>query len=215
MSICYIVGAFETDRLITPQLSDCVIAADAGYATLQRMNIKPDWIVGDFDSLGTVPIGDNVIRHSSMKNDTDMMLAIKIGLKEGYRSFRLYGGLGGRLDHSVANLQALSYLAEHEATGILLGETESATVVKNGSVCFDADSHGIISIFALNGIARGVTLNGLLYPLWHVELAGTFPIGISNEFTGKRAEIRVADGFLTVLWMGNFLPEKNILEDSI
>lgn len=75
---CYIVGAGDnsgTDFLKTE--NDFVIAADGGLFALQKRNIRPDMIMGDFDSLGYVPKGDNVIRHEVMKNDTDMMLAVK------------------------------------------------------------------------------------------------------------------------------------------
>ncbi|MCR5262595.1 MAG: thiamine diphosphokinase, partial [Clostridiales bacterium] len=72
---------------------DLVIAADAGYLYFNGKDIAPDLIVGDFDSLGEAPSGDNVVRHPVIKDDTDMMLAVKIGLERGYRIFMLYGGI--------------------------------------------------------------------------------------------------------------------------
>ncbi len=70
------------------------------------------------------------------KDDTDMMLAIKLGLSRGYREFAIYGGLGGRLDHTIANIQALTYLAGEGASGILYGDSYALTVIKDSSLPF-------------------------------------------------------------------------------
>ena len=117
--ICYIVGACQPGELcLAPGRPAFVIAADQGLRYLEEAGITPDLIVGDFDSLGIVPQGANVVRHPVEKDDTDMMLAVKTGLARGYRTFVLYGGLGGRLDHTYANFQTLTYLARHGAVSV-------------------------------------------------------------------------------------------------
>ena len=75
--------------------------------------------VGDFDSLGQVPEGENIVRHPVMKDDTDMMLAVKLGLERGYTRFHIYGGMGGRTDHTIANIQTLAYIAGRGASAFL------------------------------------------------------------------------------------------------
>lgn len=75
-------------------------AADAGYQTLSKLGARIDRVVGDFDSMGEVPVHPNVRVHPAEKDETDMMLAVRTGLHLGYRSFLIYGGLGGRLDHN-------------------------------------------------------------------------------------------------------------------
>ena len=85
--------------------------ADAGYTQVRRQGLKPDLVVGDFDSLGSVPEGEKIVRHPVMKDDTDMMYSLKECLGRGYRNFLILGATGGRLDHTVANLCALYYLA--------------------------------------------------------------------------------------------------------
>ena len=80
--ICYIVGAGDNSGTnFLKKKEDYVIAADGGLLWLQKLNIEPDMIMGDFDSLGFVPEGNNVIQHEVMKNDTDMMLAVKKALE--------------------------------------------------------------------------------------------------------------------------------------
>ena len=197
--ICCVVGAMEPGELVLPE-GALVIAADGGLAHLERWGIVPDLIVGDFDSLGWVPEGSNVIRHPVEKDDTDMMLAVRTGLERGYGRFLLYGGLGGRLDHAYANLQTLTWLAERGAQGWLLGGGLAASVIRNGRLAFDAGRAGTVSVFCPNGEARGVDLTGLYYPLKNAVLTSGFPLGVSNQFTGKAASVSVREGTLLVMW---------------
>ncbi|MFR9193988.1 MAG: thiamine diphosphokinase [Ruminococcus sp.] len=95
--------------------ADLYVCADAGVKLAQALGVVPDWIVGDFDSLGSVPEGENVEPFSPMKDDTDILLAAKYALSKGCRRLVFYGALGGRLDHTVANLQMLRFLADHGA----------------------------------------------------------------------------------------------------
>ncbi len=211
LPICHIVAACETGALPARRDGDLVIAADAGYLHLAAQGIKPDLVVGDFDSLGFVPQGEAIVRHPARKDDTDTLLAIKLGLERGYRRFHLYGCLGGRLDHTVANLQALGYLCAHGARGFLIGDRETATLMRNTSLRFRDSARGTLSVFAHGGEARDVTLDGLSYPLDRAVLTPDFPLGVSNEFTGVPATVQVGDGALLVVWSGtpgDLLPEK-------
>ena len=200
-TICYIVGAVEPGEIaITPRRLALVIAADAGYRVCQRLGIVPDLLLGDFDSLGTAPAGGNVIRHPVEKDDTDMLLAVKTGLSRGCREFVLYGGVGGGLDHTYANLQTLAYLAEQGARGWLLGNGTAATVIRNGELCFGPEHRGRISVFCPGEPAVGVDEEGLHYALKDATLTAGFPLGVSNSFTGQPARVSVRQGSLLVLW---------------
>lgn len=198
--LCIIAGAMDPGAMPSIPESALLIAADGGLAHLERRRLTPHLIVGDFDSLGRVPEGDNIIRHPVEKDDTDTMLAIKTGLARGYRQFVLYGCLGGRLDHTYANLQALSYLADHDASGWLLGQGMAATVIRNSRLDFAPGHQGTISVFCPNGEARGVDLVGLYYPLQDAVLTSSFPLGVSNQFTETAASVAVKEGSLLVMW---------------
>ena len=107
----------------------------------QTLGIAPDVILGDFDSLGYVPEGAQVFPVE--KDDTDAMLAVRQGLRMGYREFLLYGSLDGpRLDHTVSNFQTLQFLADHGAQGHLIGNNYIVTLVKNGTIRFPAEASG-------------------------------------------------------------------------
>ena len=187
---------------------DILIAADGGLVHVEALGLVPNVILGDFDSLGYIPEGAEV--HPVEKDDTDCMLAIKKGLELGCDTFVIYGGLDGeRLDHTLANYQALRYLADREAVGYLVGRRYLVTVVKNGKISFPSDAKGILSVFCLGADARGVTLSGLKYPLEDGALTSGFPLGVSNHFTGEKAEISVNDGSLLVMWdRENGFPER-------
>lgn len=200
MAICNIFCAAEFDGLIAPvEQDDYILAADGGYAHVKKLGLTPHCVLGDFDSLGYVPQDANIFPVE--KDDTDAMLAVRRGLELGYREFYLYGSLDGpRLDHTVANFQTLQFLADHDATGYLIGKDYIVTVVKNSAVRFPATCEGILSVFCLGADAQGVTIQGLQYPLNNGTLSAGFPLGVSNHFMGKEAAITVKKGSLLILY---------------
>lgn len=192
--------AAEFDKLLEPVgPADYLLAADGGLRYLNQLNLKPQGILGDFDSLGYTPEGAEVFPVE--KDDTDAMLAARKGLELGYREFLFYGALDGpRLDHTVANFQTLQFLADHGAVGYLVGRDYLVTVVKNEAISFDAGAEGIISLFCLGADAKGISIRGLHYELEDGTLTPGFPLGVSNHFTGKVATVEVKDGSLLALW---------------
>ena len=201
--------AAEFDELLEPLgREDYLLAADGGLRHLNKLNLKPQGILGDFDSLGYIPEGAEVFPVE--KDDTDAMLAARKGLELGYREFLFYGALDGpRLDHTVANFQTLQFLADHGAKGYLVGRDYLVTVVKNEIISFPAEAEGIISLFCLGCDAKGVTIRGLHYELENGTLTPGFPLGVSNHFTGKGATVQVKDGSILAMWdRKNGLPER-------
>ena len=200
MANCILFCAAEFDALAQPMgEDDFLIAADGGLRHVLFLGLTPDAVIGDFDSLGYVP--EQATVYPVEKDDTDAMLAVKLGLERGYRSFVIYGGMDGkRLDHTVANFQTLGYLAQHGAFGILVGREYLACVVKNGSIRFPAGCQGDFSLFCQGRDAEGVTIRGLYYEAQNVTLTSSFPLGVSNHFTGQEAEITVRDGSLLAIW---------------
>lgn len=199
--ICYVFGAGEaTPCSVKPEKDDLVIAADGGYDFAAALGLKVDILIGDLDSIKEQALPGNHITHPKEKDDTDMMLVLKYALEKGYYRFEIYGGLGGRLDHTIANLQALTFLAKKGASAILHGENYKITTVHNSFITFPAKDTGIISVFSLSDKSKGVSIKGLKYPVRHGELTNDFPLGISNEFIGKEVTISVRKGTLGVLW---------------
>ena len=195
---CVIAGAGEWFGAPEVSAGDLVIAADGGYASLVRAGLRVDVLIGDMDSLSRVPGHVEVIRLPVKKDDTDMLAAIRLGLARGYTRFHLYGGTGGRLDHTLANLQCLAFLAQQDAMGFLYARDCITTCIRNSSIHFSGGHMGILSVFAFSDVASGVHLKGLKYELDDAELRNTFPVGVSNEFTRDAATVSVGEGTLLV-----------------
>ena len=205
-NICCIIGAGEYfgDEII-PENS-FVIAADGGLDFCNKNKIKPDVIIGDFDSLGFEAEGENVIKLPVVKDDTDTVAAVKFGLNKGFKTFFIFGGTGGRLSHTVSNLQTLTFIAKNGGKGFLLDSEEVATVTKTG-MAFSEKASGFISVFSAEGEVR-LDEKGLKYELDGGVLKSQFPLGVSNEFIGKESEIKVREGTALIIFGKNQL--KNI-----
>jgi len=201
---CYIAGAGEFNEKTLPGKDDYIIAANGGYAALKSRGITPDLVVGDFDSLEKEPSHPNIVRCPAEKDDTDMMLAVKQGLERGYTNFLINGGLGGRLDQTVANIQILTYIVNRNARGILTGNDVNVAAIKNSDMQISPGEkqNGTVSIFSAGDKAEGVTLKGLKYRLEDAVITNDYPIGVSNEFTDETAVISVTSGILIIMWDG-------------
>ena len=200
MGKCLIFCASEFDALAAPiGEADYLLAADGGLLHLQKLNLTPHGIIGDFDSLGYIPTGAQVFPVE--KDDTDAMLAARKGLELGFREFLFYGSLDGkRLDHTIANFQTLQFLHDRGATGYLIGKDYIVTVAGEETLEFPAASTGILSLFCLGPDAEGITLENLHYPLNNGKLTSGFPLGVSNHFIGASARITVKKGSILALW---------------
>ena len=129
--ICYVVGAGENYGLdFQPATGDLVIAADAGLCYLEEQGIRADLVIGDFDTLKCVPEHPNTIGLSEEKDDTDTLAAVREGIRAGYTCFHIYCGTGGRIDHTMANLQVLAYLSANNMRVFLFDNGTVITAVK-------------------------------------------------------------------------------------
>jgi len=207
---CILIGAGDlTVGAINKTEDDFVIAIDGGMAYLNLLELEPDLIIGDFDSVTETDrkalailerdYPEKVIRLNPEKDDTDMLYALKYALERGFREFRLYAATGGRIDHTMANIQCLLYLKNHEATGYLMDGNAMTMIIKNETVCFQEDLEGYLSLLCLSNKAEGVDVRGMKYELTDYTMTNDFPIGISNEFIGKKAEISVKNGELVCM----------------
>ena len=208
MKECVIIGAGDVNAAKLSKIKKMfIIAADGGYINLIRMHKKPDVLIGDFDSLLEAGISEEMLpmnqfeicRLPCEKDETDILAAIKHGMKLGYQKFHIFGGTGSIIDHILANIQCLTYLANHGCEALLYGMDFEACVLKNSFMEFEDDIKGTVSVFCLGEVAEGVTLEGLKYPLNDVVLNYEYPVGVSNEFVGKKSRIIVKKGLLLIV----------------
>ena len=201
-SICYVVGAMPLSWSLCPHpgAQDFVIAADKGYEALEAYGVPPDLVVGDFDSMAEPAGVAHLVRLPKEKDETDTMAAVRLGQARGYRRFHIFGGTGGRFDHTLANLQLLAWLSRRGEEGRLYGPDWTAAAITGGTLEFGPEHRGMISVFAHSDTVRGVTIEGLKYSLSGAELDNGFSLGVSNEFTGVPSRISVEEGTLLVVW---------------
>lgn len=188
---------------------DFVIAVDGGLSYCGILNVEPDLILGDFDSVSRQEeeaieslerrIPERILRLPCEKDDTDTLAALKEGLKRGYTEFRIYAGTGGRFDHTMANIQSLLFLKNKGAAGYLVDGTGMMLIIKNEAVHFRKNLEGYLSLFSMVEESRGVTIEGMKYPLDKAVVRNDFPVGISNEFVGEAASVSVEDGTLVCM----------------
>lgn len=198
---CVIVGAGSFDGMcILPGAGDLIIAADGGYLYLKKEGIEADVLLGDFDSLERVPEHHHLERHSPIKDDTDMALAAAYGIEQGCQRFLIYGGLGGRLDHTMGNFQLLMGLSRAGKEAYLIGQGNILTAITGEQISFSETAKGIISVFCLSEPAKGVWECGLKYSLSDAVMTCDKTLGVSNEFIGQKSSVAVADGTLILLW---------------
>ncbi len=220
MGICYLygAGAYYSDNLPAFSDSDYIIAADGGYDFLSGKNITPDIIVGDFDSINKKNTANTfcskhipIISFPPEKDYTDMYLAAKEGIRLGYTDFCIYGGCGGRIDHTMANISLIAYLASLRCRAFLFANGYVITAIKDSALhiyteqpnnpftFLKAEKNSYISIFSHSDISEGVTISGLKYEAENLTLTNTTVLGTSNEFCGRNAVISVRRGTLLVM----------------
>jgi thiamine pyrophosphokinase len=189
---------------------DFIICADGGYSHAVKEKITPHAVIGDFDSIGSEKImedlkqscsdnGCRIIRVEAEKDDTDTMICLKYGIGQGYDEFCVLGGLGGRLDHTIANLQTMSYAVDQKKSIWFLDGYNRATLRNPGIYKVSRLSNHKISLFAFGECCEGVSIRGVKYPLENHLLRNNFPLGVSNEFFQDVAEVSHTVGKLLII----------------
>ena len=197
--LCAIISGGQEDILTGIDAADFIIACDKGYAYAKNAGLRPDLLVGDFDSYdGPVPKDIPTLDLPAEKDDTDTMAAVRWAVNEGFSSIRLYCALGGRLDHLLGNIQALSFACAHGVQAELLGETSRLRLVSNGAVEIPPLPGYSLSVLALTDEVKNVCITGVKYPLHGKTVTNTFPVGVSNEWE-EAAKISCGEGILLVI----------------
>lgn len=202
MKICRIFagGEIKDPSFIKIGAEDFIICADRGYSHARALGIVPDIIVGDFDSY-TDKLPENIEIHRSIpeKDDTDAMLAVKLAIENGAEKILLYGALGGRFDHTVANIQTLTYIHNQGCEGIIEDYDNIITVQGEGEYCYPVMEGWYFSLFALTDKLHINQLSGVKYPLSDYLLTNGFPLGVSNEITSSEAVLKIKSGLALIV----------------
>ena len=211
---CVVVAAGNLfGRQIETKPGDLVIAADAGYRYCVEQGIKYDILVGDFDSAPRPDFHGETVALPVRKDVTDTWQAMEIAAERGYDEIILYGGGGGRIDHTLANIQTVCAHAIEGRRVTMLDDGMALTAVHSGtlrvakppfdnSAAASPEDQPHIGVFAFGGRAEGVSISGTLYTMEDGCLEDTFPLGVSNLFAAGCGEavVSVKSGTLIVCW---------------
>ena len=198
MNTCYIACALDCTLDFTPDNTDFVIGADRGYYTLKKQGKRDDLVVGDFDSSQAPLDFENIVKYPVKKDETDGAIAIKHAIEKGYKKIRMYGAIGGLLDHTIAIISVICSYAEKGIDIALIDGENAIFALHNGKLCFSNKAKGRISVFSHNDVSKGVCEKGLLYSLDNYDLDNKTSLGSGNSFIGKKAEISVDNGTLLI-----------------
>ena len=198
--ICSIIcGA--PDGSLPEKPEGLIICADKGLDHALAAGLTPDMIVGDFDSANSKPPeGIPVVRTIPEKDDTDTILACEAAIEEGCDEIRLYCALGGRTDHTIANIQTLYYGRVNGVDISISDGRNEAKILYPGVYNFERRNGCYLSVLAYSEKVTGVNLKGVKYPLENAEITNFFPIGLSNEIISESAEVSFSDGVVLVIF---------------
>ena len=202
---CVILGGGEIadDAAILARLrpQDCVFCADSGYDHCTRLGLVPQLLVGDFDSVQTaLPEGVPRITLPREKDDSDTTYAMRLAVERGYRELLLIGMLGGRLDHTLGNLQNLIWLCRRGIKASLTDGCTEVSVLAGGERCtLLPQKRRYFSLLSLSERCEGVTISNAKYPLHNGTLTNDIPFAVSNEFLEVPVQISLHSGLLALL----------------
>lgn len=209
-TVVVVTGGDPPEPAVVTGLPDdsLVVAADSGGDTARALGLAVHELVGDLDSLSAAGLED-LTRRASLevyepdKDATDLELAVAAALRHDPRRIVVLGGLGGRVDHELANLLLLSGQTTAGVSVVLHSGGAAVHVVRPGQPATVHRSAGaLVSMLPVHGGASGVTTRGLRWPLHDASLPAGTTLGVSNELIGDRAEVTSAEGVLLVVQPG-------------
>lgn len=206
---CMIIGASPlSDGSVFKEFNPkdyIVICADGGYDTAIKHKIRPDYIVGDFDSSAIKPDSrmKNVHILPVEKDVTDTMYAALLGLKLGCKDFILVGCTGGpREDHTMANYNVMLYIANKGGWAVMVDNIAQTFLLRGRKITITGMNGKTVSVFPFGTNSCNVSYNGLKYPMDEKDLTvGDTLMGVSNVIVSDRAEIKVHIGCALVMLM--------------
>ena len=180
--------------------TDYIICADSGYDYAVEANLTPDLLIGDFDSIKAIPDNMRIITLPVEKDVTDTVAAFCEGVKQGFNSFVLFGGTGGRFEHTFANISLIANASKQKISFSMIDEKHIFRAITNSSIQIERKDNQQISVFAYGNKAQGVSETGFHYPLENYTLDPfDGALGTSNDIVEDFGKISVADGTLIIV----------------
>ncbi len=177
---------------------DITLCCDGGFLSAKDSGVTPDIFVGDFDSVPEELVDcPEIIRLYPIKDMTDTQEAIDTAISRGAEEITVLGALGGRIDHTLANIHLLKY-AKGKGVNIEMADVNTYILLVTDSARISKKDGFCLSLIPLTDCS-GVSISGVYYPLDNADMPVGNPYGISNEFTEDEAHISLTLGELLVI----------------
>jgi thiamine pyrophosphokinase len=208
MKKCYIITAYiegNLNKLLPFDNANFIICADGGYEIALSHNIIPNIVIGDCDSgamsraLKSDANITEFIHFAQEKDVSDTFLCVEHAIKLGFEIIEIIGGIGGRVDHTISNIQTMAKFSSASKKITMRDESNFISVVTDSSITIKKEETFSISLFSFSDVCNGIKTTGLYYPLENATLRNSYPLGLSNEFSGDEATIEVKQGQLLVI----------------
>ncbi len=201
MKSCLIISGGDYCPLLPEIEYEYVIACDKGLEYAKLLGIKPDYILGDFDSYsGEIPnTYESIETFPKEKDDSDTMLGIKHALSLGYKHIIIICALGGRMDHTIANIQSMNYVASKGGICEIINSDEHLLTFTNGTISLPIKEGYSLSLFSMTDICQNVSISGAGYDAQNITLSNTFPLGLSNYWKSNKVTLSMKDGILLIV----------------
>lgn len=198
-------GNLNTWALSSIKEEDYIIGVDRGAYFLYSNDIEMDCAIGDFDSV-TKDEKERIAANTKEmiscdafdKNETDTEMAFNFALNKKPKEILLFGVLGTRFDHSIANIQLLYSGLEAGIDCKIVDENNEIQLV-NSQLVIHKNRFTNVSLLPLTFEVSGITLEGFTYPLSHATIRIGESIGISNIIKSEIGKITVQSGILQVI----------------
>lgn len=184
--------------------ADTLIAVDGGMEYYLNLDIMPDILIGDLDSISknTTKKLENkegllVKKHPVEKDSTDMELALDYLIERNYSEILIFGGTGLRLDHTLANIYLLSKLKENNIHGRIIDKNNTIIMIEN-EYEIEKEAGKYVSILPVSQETSRISLEGFKYELDGYDMKFGSTIGISNEIVQDKAYIKIENGRVIV-----------------
>jgi thiamine pyrophosphokinase len=180
-----------------------IICTDGAGGKARELGIMPNVIVGDMDSISQDDLlfmetnKVKTIYHPRDKDVTDTFLALLLARENNDVDVVIWGGTGGRLDHTLANLASTIAFVK-EGMRLSFQDPGLTIYITKNYLNLEGRPGDIVSIFPMGGDAEGITLNGFKYSLTNEKIEQDFPLGISNKLMRNEGRIFVESGILSV-----------------
>ena len=192
-------------KVIKDNIYELIRAVDGGANHLYKMGIVPNYILGDLDSIDndvrSYYENSNVVfkKFPSKKDETDSQLAVLLVEEVGLLGIDIYAGLGGRIDHELANIQLLYYILDRGMYPRIISDKEEIYILKDDEMNLKGNIGDIVSIIPIRGDVRGLTLTNMEYSVDELDLKYSVTRGISNVMNSEDVFINVRDGCILVI----------------